>query len=514
MANLDTAQIVNDLLGSSQVVYHQVLMTDPAEPHLKVDKLGVGDFNRVDSGYPGSNPAYSYEQKGLLMSVDRPANAPNAKTIAAWAAINVQNIKMPERFVLTATFIEPTITSPIQPPPQPTYAATILLAFGDTITGSTAQFNFFSNAGVRMNAPAILFRLNHADIAPNLYNQVIDTQNPMPLTLVLYVERLASDSAGFAMLFVGDKRADSAYFKFGNGLTLATVLGNILLGIATASLENYKASIYLTECQIWASTITYHRDFRPREITDLLGGGAWFTAKEKDSVIEKFYNLGKLDSDGIVLATFPRDPGVGNTILGNSAFLTNGGILFQPIALPEIFQLRATFCDLRVSRRIGDTTNPSTMGGEVGDAFEAAIVLVSAFVGSEGEGFEHVVFNMQTTDNDALGRGVRLFVTGPGSSQPEQGDFLDQAAFDDLYGVVTNQTVFSLNLIINKDPSVDSTAYLEVGGHRYNMKRPYRIPPRFFENGLFDIRALISTSNGEGLSASARLYDFEILELK
>jgi len=96
MANLDTAQIVDEFLGPSQLVYHQVLTGDPAEPHLKVDKLGVGDFIHVDSAYPDSNPAYSYEQKGLLISVDRPANATNAKTIAAWERSMSRTLKCPK----------------------------------------------------------------------------------------------------------------------------------------------------------------------------------------------------------------------------------------------------------------------------------------------------------------------------------------------------------------------------------------------------------------------------------
>jgi hypothetical protein len=60
MANLNTSQIARDLLGPSQRVYHQVLPTDSIRPHLKIDKLGAGDFIFVDSVPPGQNPAHSF----------------------------------------------------------------------------------------------------------------------------------------------------------------------------------------------------------------------------------------------------------------------------------------------------------------------------------------------------------------------------------------------------------------------------------------------------------------------
>src|SRR5947199_10246580 len=60
MANLNTTQIAHDLLGPSQRVYHQDLTTHASQPHLKIDKLGAGDFVFVDSVPAGQNPAHSY----------------------------------------------------------------------------------------------------------------------------------------------------------------------------------------------------------------------------------------------------------------------------------------------------------------------------------------------------------------------------------------------------------------------------------------------------------------------
>lgn len=91
MANLNTTQIAHDLLGPSQRVYHQDLTTNANQPRLKIDKQGAGDFIFVDSGFAGSNPVHSFEEKGLLMSVERPLGATG--TVGLWAAVNGQNIR-------------------------------------------------------------------------------------------------------------------------------------------------------------------------------------------------------------------------------------------------------------------------------------------------------------------------------------------------------------------------------------------------------------------------------------
>jgi hypothetical protein len=85
------------------------------------------------------------------------------------------------------------------------------------------------------------------DIQANLYNEVIDAQHPSPFTLVMYVERSPSDSAGYGKLYVGDQLADSAQFTFLG----QTVFDNIKVGIATAYGTNYRASVYVTELEIW-----------------------------------------------------------------------------------------------------------------------------------------------------------------------------------------------------------------------------------------------------------------------
>jgi len=247
MANLNTTQIAHNLLGPCHRVYHQELTTHGN--HLKIDKLGAGDFIFVDSVPPVQNPAHSFEHKGLLTSLERPPAA--AGNSGHWAAVNGHSITIPQRFVLTGTFIEPKKVSliPSQPPPVGTYAPSLLLSFGATLTGATSQFRV---TGQRLNAPGILNPANRPDIVANLSNRVLDPHNPSLFTLILHVERGDTDSHGDAMLFVGDEVADSFHFTFGNGLTSATLFNNIRVGVGTASGTNYRASVYVTEFEIWA----------------------------------------------------------------------------------------------------------------------------------------------------------------------------------------------------------------------------------------------------------------------
>ncbi|MBA3601517.1 MAG: hypothetical protein H0W45_09830, partial [Acidobacteria bacterium] len=172
------------------------------------------------------------------------------------AAVNLHNITLPDRFVLTGTFIEPKKVSliPNQPPPTNTYAPVLLLSFGTTLTGATSQF---SATGQRLNSPGLAVTPSRPDIPANLSNKVLAAQHPSPFTLVLRVERGATSSTGHAMLFVGDIEADSFDFAFnfasGGSLTTATVLEHIRIGIGTtANGINYRASVYVTEFEIWA----------------------------------------------------------------------------------------------------------------------------------------------------------------------------------------------------------------------------------------------------------------------
>lgn len=250
MANLNTTQIAHNFLGPCQRVYHQDLTTHGNQPRLRIDKLGAGDFIFLDTVPPGQNPTHAYEDKGLLVSVERSPSTPPNASMGYHAVIIGENITIPRRFVLTATFIEPKKVSltPNQPPPDGVWAATLLLDFNTLLTGATSQFR---PAGQRLNTPRIGSAPNRLEIEANLHNKVIDPQNPSPFTLILHVDRGDTDSQGNAMLFVGDEEGDSFPFAFSNGLTAATVF-NIRIGLGTANGANYKASVYVTEFEIWA----------------------------------------------------------------------------------------------------------------------------------------------------------------------------------------------------------------------------------------------------------------------
>jgi hypothetical protein len=159
---------------------------------------------------------------------------------------------MPERFVVIGTFIEPKKVSliPNQPPPLGTYAPALLLRFG---TKSTAVATQFRSTGQRLNVPGIALQIDRPDIPGQLSNRVIDPQNPSAFTLVMHVDRGATDTVADAILFVGDEKADSVHYTFGNGVTAATVFSNIRVGIGTnPDGTNYRASVYVTEFEIWA----------------------------------------------------------------------------------------------------------------------------------------------------------------------------------------------------------------------------------------------------------------------
>src|SRR6185436_5248563 len=110
------------------------------------------------------------------VSVERPQSTPPGAGTGHHAAINGQTVSMPERFVLTGTFIEPKKLSlvPNQAPPEGTYAAAILLSLDGLLTGATSQFR---PSGQRLNTPRITIPnspQDRPDIALSLQNNVMD----------------------------------------------------------------------------------------------------------------------------------------------------------------------------------------------------------------------------------------------------------------------------------------------------------------------------------------------------
>ena len=271
MANLNTTKIAHDLLGGlSQRIYHQDLLILGADsPHLKIDWLGAGDFGFLDSDPAGQNPTHAYDSKGLLTTVERPADLNFIdKILGHQAAIDTSNIDLPKEFVLIATFVRPekvSLIDPNKPPAAGTYAAAILLDFDGKETGATSRFrtDTLGTPFQDLNAPGLGVGGGEpiSPIPDSQYKQVIATTNPSVFTVVLHLQR-DTTTIGL-MLFVGDELAPPAktfdYSGVFPNLTAATVFNNIRVGISTLpatsiapSPTNFRASVYLTEFEMWA----------------------------------------------------------------------------------------------------------------------------------------------------------------------------------------------------------------------------------------------------------------------
>jgi hypothetical protein len=252
MGNLNTTQLAQTLLGPATRLYHQDLTTHANQPRMKIDKLGAGDFVKTDDPI-GSNPTaqFNYENVGLHIEFVRPQNTNAA--MGVFAAIKLQNlaIPIPTRFVLTATFKNPKQVLLNPQSVKGTFAASLLFKVGSTLMGATSQFRI---TGQRMNLPGTNVMPNRPDIAVNLYNKVIDPQNPSPFTLVLLVERASNTSTGEGRLYVEDQMADSFPFSFQNGLTAASIIKDFRVGLGTASGSDYSVALDVLEYEVWAPT--------------------------------------------------------------------------------------------------------------------------------------------------------------------------------------------------------------------------------------------------------------------
>lgn len=270
MAILNPTRIANNLLGRlSQRIYHQDLMVLEAEgPRLKIDWLGAGDFVFLNSDPPGQNPTHEYTSKGLRITVERPADLNFIdKILGHQAAINTSNIALPKEFVLIATFVRPekvSLIDPNQPPAAGTYEAAILLDFDDQETGVTSRFrtDILGRPFQDLNAPGLGLHTPITPIPDSQYKEVIATTNPSVFTVLLHLQR-ASTTIGYGRLLVGDELAPPAktfdYSGVFPTLRAGTFFNNIRVGITTSpagdnapSPTNFRASVYLTEFEIWA----------------------------------------------------------------------------------------------------------------------------------------------------------------------------------------------------------------------------------------------------------------------
>lgn len=244
-------QLVKGELGpNARSIYHQDLtvpqpMGGGSPAHLKTDTLGAGDFIFVDSGVAGSQPSHNYSADGLLLSVVRPVGA--SVNLGEWAAVNLQGITLPGAFCVIANFNRPSRVGLNGGPGVGTYAPSLLMNTS-TVMGVTCQWR---PQGVRMNLPGTGLMPNRPEISQTLVDSIIDAQHPETFSLALRVTRTAAGGTGKAFFHVGNKEADSFAFNF-NNFPDTVPIQDIRAGIGTANGQDYRASVYLLDFQIWA----------------------------------------------------------------------------------------------------------------------------------------------------------------------------------------------------------------------------------------------------------------------
>ena len=244
-------QLMKGELGpNARSIYHQDLtvpqpMGGGTPPHLKKDTLGAGDFIFVDSGVADSQPSHNYSADGLLLSVVRPIGA--SVNLGEWAAVNTQGLNLPGDFCIIANFNRPSRAGLSGGPGVGTYAPSLLL---NTIAlmGVTCQWR---PQGVRMNLPGTGLMPNRPEISQTLVDSIIDPQHPETFSLALRVTRTASGGTGKGFFHVGNTEADSLAFNF-NNFPDSVPIADIRAGIGTANGQDYRASVYLLDFQIWA----------------------------------------------------------------------------------------------------------------------------------------------------------------------------------------------------------------------------------------------------------------------
>jgi hypothetical protein len=252
---MDTAHVAQLLINNQPVVDWRCVYSRNFRPQhpalLDVDELGAGDVvfrSQPPIAFPNSNPHHSYTFNGLLLSIERPANAQGP--LGEFAAAEMPHAVALDSFLLVATFNLPSQV-PLVPPNNPievspvsgTYAPSILIKTEDgRLMGASCQF---SAQGARLNLP-------HTGAAPNLpWNPLLAYGSIY--RLVLMVSRTAAAGVGWAGLFIDNHSnpAESRSFEFSPPLTTSTLINDMQAGIGTANGFEYRASVNLLDFQIW-----------------------------------------------------------------------------------------------------------------------------------------------------------------------------------------------------------------------------------------------------------------------
>jgi hypothetical protein len=262
---MDIAHAAKLVINNQPVVnWRRVYFRDFRPQHqahpalLDVDELGVGDvvFVSRPPDFPNSNPQHSYDANGLLLSIERPANA--QEPLGEFAAAEMPHAVAPDSFLFVATFNHPSQVS-LVPPNNPievslvsgTYAAGVYIdtsETGEKYIGASCQFRGIQGATLGLPHTGIG---NPKAIDQQFVDEILSGKT---FTVALSVNRTADGASGSAYLFVGKEEAAFVPpFKFSDiPFTTSTNVFWLRAGIGTAiDGFGYKASVDLLDFQIW-----------------------------------------------------------------------------------------------------------------------------------------------------------------------------------------------------------------------------------------------------------------------
>jgi hypothetical protein len=211
-------------------------------------------FERVGA-VEGSNPSRGNSPGGLTISITRPPIVPPAKPLGHFLSVDLAGtlfdapggpLPAHGRFVMMGTFRRP-VQQPLNGFVDGDFAAAVLLQTGGTQMGATCQFK---TTAVRLNLPGTgAGMVNRPPLSPEDVARIMDPINPSTFTVILGFERSKTPS-GFAALFIDERIVDSVSFNFAN-LNGVTKIDKLLMGVGTASGEQYTAKVDLIDLQIF-----------------------------------------------------------------------------------------------------------------------------------------------------------------------------------------------------------------------------------------------------------------------
>jgi hypothetical protein len=241
------------------VYYRNLIKFRPRHSFDKqlLDELGAGDMVciAVPPDSPDSNPHHSWDDNGLLLSIDRPANlAPPvtpAGPLSEFGAVMTNGVCVPDSFVVVATFAHLRQVSLVSTfPPSGKYSPVVSMYSTDPNLNPMAVTCHFDPLTPDVRLRALGTGEGPKAGGPIAQNLVDKMRAGAPFRLMLAVHRTATVGMGSVSLFIDNEEADSFLFEFRN-FTTSTAISSLVAGIGTANGFEYRASVNLLDFQIW-----------------------------------------------------------------------------------------------------------------------------------------------------------------------------------------------------------------------------------------------------------------------